>query len=399
MEVYINPSVAHGKICAPPSKSVSHRALICAALAGVCRVDNLIFSDDILATISGLSALGAQIKAGKNNVIISTPAHKTPTAEIDCNESGSTLRFLLPLSLVFCESVEFSGTKRLFERDLSVYEKIAEEQGIVFSKNENAVALRGKLKSGNFSIRGDISSQFVSGLMFALPLLEDDSFIEFTTEVESRPYIDLTVKTLMAFGIVITPHKNGYFIKGGQKYKSENTTIEGDYSNAAFLDAFNLLGGDVKVEGLSPDTAQGDRIYKDYFNTIKQGGVYDVSSCPDLAPVLFVLAVMFSGACFRGTARLKIKESDRAEAMREELSKLGADISVSETEVIIKKSELKAPKCPLYSHNDHRIAMALSLILSRYGGRLNGAEAVSKSYPSFFNDIKKLGIEVKINVD
>ncbi|MBR6903074.1 MAG: 3-phosphoshikimate 1-carboxyvinyltransferase [Clostridia bacterium] len=397
MEVYIKPSVAKGKICAPPSKSVSHRALICAALSGESRVDNLIFSDDILATISGLSALGAQIKVGKDNVIISAPVHKTPTAQIDCNESGSALRFLLPLSLVFCESVEFTGSKRLFERDLSVYEEIARNQSILFSKNQNKIALCGKLKSGNFSIRGDISSQFVSGLMFALPLLEGDSFIEFTTEVESGPYIDLTVKILLSFGVVITPNKNGYLIKGGQKYKGENITIEGDYSNAAFLDALNLLGGDVKVEGLLPDTAQGDRIYKDYFNTIRQGGVYDVSSCPDLAPVLFTLAAMFSGACFKGTARLKIKESDRAEAMREELSKLGADILVNENEVIIKKSKLYAPKCPLCSHNDHRIAMALSLILSRYGGRLNGAEAVSKSYPSFFRDIKKLGIEVSIN--
>ena len=397
MEVYIKPSKAHGKICAPPSKSASHRALICAALSGEGRVDNLIFSDDIKATISGLSALGAQIKTGKEDVIISTPVHKTPTAQINCNESGSTLRFLLPLSLVFCKSIEFTGTKRLFERDLSVYEEIAQNQGIIFSKNENSVALYGKLKSGNFSIRGDISSQFVSGLMFALPLLDGDSFIEFTTEVESRPYIDLTVEMLNAFGVIITPLKNGYLIKGGQKYKSKNITIEGDYSNAAFLDALNLLGGDVKVEGLSPDTAQGDRIYKNYFNTVKQGGVYDVSSCPDLAPVLFTLAAMFSGACFKGTARLKIKESDRAEAMRGELSKLGADILVNENEVIIKKAELYAPKCPLYSHNDHRIAMALSLILSRYGGILQGAEAVSKSYPSFFNDIKKLGIEVKTN--
>lgn len=399
MEVYIKPSVAHGEICAPPSKSVSHRALICAALAGKSRVDNLIFSDDILATISGLSALGSQIKTGKDNVIISASIHKTPTAQIDCNESGSTLRFLLPLSLVFCESVKLTGTKRLFERNLSVYEEIAQNQGIMFSKNENSIALCGKLKSGNFRIQGDISSQFVSGLMFALPLIDGDSFIEFTTEVESRPYIDLTVKTLLSFGIVITAQKNGYLIKGGQKYKSKSVAIEGDYSNAAFLDAFNLLGGDVKVRGLSPDTAQGDRIYKDYFHTIKQGGVYDVSGCPDLAPVLFTLAAMFSGACFKGTARLRIKESDRAEAMREELSKLGADILVNKNEVIIKKSELKVPKCPLNSHNDHRIAMALSVILSCYGGRLNGAEAVSKSYPSFFSDIKKLGIEVKTHDD
>ena len=288
MKVYIKPSTAHGDITAPPSKSVAHRALICAALSGGSKVDNIAFSEDIKATVEGLKALGANVDINGNSVVLGG-INKTDisSALIYANESGSTLRFLIPLAMIFGRGITFLGKERLFSRDLSVYEEIAAIQGIEFKKDKNSLTVCGKLKSGKYLVRGDISSQFISGLMFALPLLSGDSFIGFTTPAESKPYIDMTVKVLSDFGVTVTPRENGYFIKGSQSYKGCNYSVEGDYSNAAFLDAFNLLGGNVSVKGLSADTAQGDSVYKEYFFRIKSGGCFDLSDCPDLAPVLF----------------------------------------------------------------------------------------------------------------
>ena len=398
MTVYIKPSVACGEITAPPSKSISHRALIAAALTNGSKVNNIAQSEDIKATIGALKTLGADIKINNNSAEIGGfIPQKASHCKIDAKESGSTLRFLIPLCMMCGKKVTFTGAKRLFQRDLSVYEKIAGEQGIVFLRTENSLTVNGCLKSGEYNVRGDISSQFISGLMFALPLLQDDSYIRFTTLPESRPYIDMTVKVLSSFGIVITPLENGYFIKGGQVYNTGEITVEGDCSNAAFLDAFNLLGGSVSVEGLAPETLQGDSIYKDIYKKIKSGGSFDLSDCPDLAPILFALAAHFKGGRFTGTARLRIKESDRAAAMRKELSKFGTKLTVKDNEVIVEESTLHAPKELLNSHNDHRIVMALSVLLSVCGGKIEGAEAVNKSYPEFFLDIKKIGIEVEIN--
>ena len=398
MTVYIKPSVACGEITAPPSKSISHRALIAAALTNGSKVNNIAQSDDIKATLGALKTLGADIKINNNSAEIGGfIPQKASHCKIDAKESGSTLRFLIPLCMMCGKKVTFTGAKRLFQRDLSVYEKIAGEQGIVFLRTENSLTVNGCLKSGEYNVRGDISSQFISGLMFALPLLQDDSYIRFTTPPESRPYIDMTVKVLSSFGIVITPLENGYFIKGGQVYKVKEITVEGDCSNAAFLDAFNLLGGSVSVEGLAPETLQGDSIYKDIYKKIKSGGSFDLSDCPDLAPILFALAAHFKGGIFTGTARLRIKESDRADAMRKELSKFGTKLTVKDNEVIVEESTLHAPKELLNSHNDHRIVMALSVLLSVCGGKIEGAEAVNKSYPEFFRNIKKIGIEVEIN--
>lgn len=397
MIVYIKPSRARGAVTAPPSKSEAHRALICAALSGGCRVDNVEQSDDIKATLGALEALGAKARIGKNSVTLGgLSAEKITDTNIFANESGSTLRFILPLCMISGKRITFTGAKRLFARDLSVYGDIAKENGIEFSLSEDSLTVKGKLSRGKYRIRGDISSQFVSGLMFALPLLEGDSEIEFTTPVFSKPYIDITVKTLSRFGVKITENENGYYIKGNQRYNALNYRVEGDYSNAAPLEAFNLLGGGVTVKGLKPDTAQGDRVYKEIFKTLSSGGSYDLSDCPDLAPLLFALAAAFSGARFTGTARLKIKESDRAQAMKEELSKLGADIRVSADEVTVRAAKLHAPDCILDSHNDHRVVMALCVLLSVYGGAVSGAEAINKSFPGFFEVLKNLGIEVEV---
>ena len=396
MIVKVEKSTAFGRISAPPSKSMAHRYLICGALSeGESRISGIAFSQDILATLTCLEALGAKVKIEGNTVIIGgiDINRKVKSNILFCNESGSTLRFLIPLCLLFDQKLLLTGSERLMNRSLSVYEKLCKEQNIPFIEGGNAVALKGRLSSGNYAVRGDISSQFISGLMFALPLLEDDSTIEIIGDLESGSYLGLTVKALADFGVRITrKDEHTIYIKGGQTYKKRDLTVEGDYSNAAFLDGFNLLGGNVVVKGLNENSAQGDRVYKEIFPLLQKGcPTINISDCPDLGPVLMALAAALNGAEFTGTRRLKIKESDRAEAMKEELMKFGCRVDVQENSVTVKKCELKTPLVPLLGHNDHRIVMAISLLLTLTGGEIYGAEAVAKSYPDFLIDLKKLG--------
>ena len=395
MIVKIEKSKAQGNIVAPPSKSMAHRALICGALSEKSSIRNLAASEDIKATLGCLKALGAKVDETDGGVRIGSldPASVPENAELFCNESGSTLRFFIPLCMLSNKKITLRGSKRLFERPLSVYEEICKEQGIEMDKGEDYVTVCGRLKSGSYKVAGNISSQFITGLLFALPLLEGDSTLEVTGKFESASYVDLTLSSLNAFGVEIKREANTFYIKGSQSYQNAEYTVEGDMSNAAFLDGFNLVGGSVSVQGLNPNTLQGDRVYKTMYKELVEGKKsFDLSDCPDLAPVMFALAAERGGAEFTGTARLKIKESDRAAAMAEELSKLGIESEIYENSVVIKKSELAEPKETLCSHNDHRIVMALSLLLSKVGGSIEGAEAVKKSYPDFFEAIKKLGI-------
>lgn len=398
MKVRIFKSEAKGRVSAPPSKSVAHRALICGALSEKSNIKNLAFSKDIEATLSCLSALGARAENNDESLYIGSlnPFEPSENTTLFCNESGSTLRFMLPLCMLSDKKITLTGSERLFSRPLSIYEEIAKQNGILFEKTENSVTVCGKLKAGDYRLRGDISSQFISGLLFALPLLNGDSSIEIIGKFESASYVDITISALKTFGIEIKRQKNTFYITGNQRYQSCDYKVEGDFSNAAFLDGFNLLGGSVSVEGLNPESLQGDRIYKEIYSALQKGEKqFDLSDCPDLAPVLFALSSQF-GAEFTGTKRLKIKESDRAEAMKKELSKLGVEIEVFENSVIVKKSELKAPTEPICSHNDHRIVMALALLLTKTGGIIENAQAVEKSFPDFFETIKKLGIEMEI---
>ena len=398
MNVKILKSDANGKVLAPPSKSVAHRALICGALSQKSNIKNLAFSKDIEATLSCLTALGAKALDKESSLCIGSlnPFEPNENATLFCNESGSTLRFMLPLCMLANKKITLTGSERLFSRPLGIYEEIAEQNGILFEKTENSVTVCGKLKAGEYKVRGDISSQFISGLMFALPLIDGDSSIEIIGKFESASYIDITVDALKTFGIEIKRKKNTFYITGNQRYRGCDYIVEGDFSNAAFLDGFNLLGGSVSVDGLNPESQQGDRVYKQIYADLSEGKKqFDLSDCPDLAPVLFALASQF-GAEFTGTKRLKIKESDRAEAMQKELSKLGVETEVFENSVIVKKSELKAPNEPICSHNDHRIVMAMTLLLTKTGGIIENAQAVEKSFPDFFDVIKKIGIEMKI---
>ncbi len=399
MTVVFKKSKAKGSVSAPPSKSMAHRYLICGAFSKKSEICGVSFSNDIKATLSCLEALGADIKINKNSVSIGRlDINYTPKKTLFCNESGSTLRFLIPICLLFDKEITLSGTKRLFSRSLSVYEQICKEQGIHFDLKEDSLTVCGKLKSGKYSVRGDISSQFISGLIFALSMLEEDSEIEITGKVESGSYLDLTVAALNDFGVNVKRKSERIIFVGGKNtYKSTEIKVEGDYSNAAFLDAFNLFGGDVSVVNLKETSVQGDRVYKNLFRLLSNGcPTIDISDCPDLAPILMAVAAAKNGVVLEGTKRLKIKESDRGVAMQEELSKLGCLVLIQDNRITVAKCKLKIPNEPIHSHNDHRIVMAMSVLLSLTGGVIEGAEAVTKSYPDFFQDLKALDIEANI---
>ena len=396
MTVKIEKGVARGRVMAPASKSHSHRLLIAAAMSrGESVINNLSLCDDVLATIDCLRALGTKIElSGKRAKVVGVDFTKAQAAEpLNCRESGSTIRFLIPLAMLSGNSAKFVGKNSLLSRPFDVYEKIADDMGLMFERNDG-ITVKGPLTPGVYSVRGDISSQFVSGLLFALSLLPTDSEIKFTTEPASKPYIDLTIATLADFGVEILWMGDSLFIRGGQKYSAGEHTVEGDWSGAAFLEAFNHIGGEVTIDGLSADSEQADKAYLEHFEALNEGYCnIDIENCPDLAPILFTMAAIKHGGRFIGTKRLKIKESDRAEVMKEELSKLGADITVMDNEVLIRKNELKAASIPLYGHNDHRIVMSLAVICSIIGGEIEGADAISKSYPEFFDDLGKLGIK------
>lgn len=398
MKAIFNPCTLKGKVNAPPSKSMAHRYLIAAALSKKkCVISGVDYSEDILATIDCLKALGAEIQIEKDVVTVSPESFmKSESTVLNCRESGSTLRFFIPLALCLNNRITLQGSTRLFERPLDVYEKLCVENKFDFIKNENSVTVCGNLKSGKYEISGEISSQFITGLIFALVYLGEDSEIRVIPPFESRSYINLTISALKLFGADVEfADEYTIVIKKAQLHPFFGS-VEGDYSNAAFLDAFNYIGSDVQINNLKVDSLQGDKIYKNYFEEILNGlPTLDISDCPDLGPVLIALASLVNGAVLTGTERLKIKESDRGQVMHEELVKLGGGLIFGDKKITVPKlSFLK--NAELNGHNDHRIVMALSLILSKHGGTINGAEAVRKSYPSFFEDLKNLGAEVNL---
>jgi len=399
MTIEITPSHIKGEITAPPSKSMAHRLLICAALSeGESIISNIAFSEDILATIDCIKAMGADVTEKDDEITVCGVSPFSVGESIyNCRESGSTLRFFIPVSMLSEKKNLFTGYGRLPERPMEVYEKIATEKGILYAKNEEGICVGGTISAGRYTLRGDISSQFVSGLLFALPLCAGDSEIALTGKVESRSYIDMTLSAMKKFGVKAEwKNESTLFIKGGQKYKSANAIVEGDWSNAAFLDAFNLVGGNVAVKGLCENSLQGDSVYKEYFALLKEGTpTLDLSNCPDLAPVIMALACELNGAILKGTKRLKLKESDRGAVMARELSKFGAHIDLYEDEIVIHKTGLRKPETVLLGHNDHRVVMSLCVLVSKYGGIIDGAEAVKKSYPDFFAVLSSLGAEVK----
>ena len=400
MRIEIKPSALRGTVTAPPSKSMAHRLLIGAGLSeGESIVRRLAFSEDVKATIDCLRALGAVIKLdGDTAFVKGVDVRKAigTAAVLRCNECGSTLRFFTPLCMLSGEARVLTGSSYLMTRPMDVYERIARDQGIRFEKASDHLTVQGTLNSGVYEVAGNISSQFISGLLFTLPLLDGDSELRILPPVESKPYIDMTVAALKEFGVSVDQSDHTYLIKGGQHYRPADVTVEGDYSNAAFFEALNYAGSSVKLDGLRENTLQGDSVYKILFKNIKNGiDPIDIADCPDLGPVLFVVAALCGGARFTGTRRLRIKESDRADAMRQELEKFGINMEVGENEAIVHGGTLRQPTEALSAHGDHRIVMALSVLLTVTGGVIDGAQAVNKSFPDFFEKMQNLGAEVQ----
>ncbi len=397
MKAIFKPCRLSGSINAPPSKSMAHRYLIGAALTKEkCVISGVDYSEDILATIDCLRALGVRISVQDDTVITDAADFMSDVQTLmNCRESGSTLRFFIPLALCTGKRITLQGSTRLFERPLDVYEKLCKDNGFEFIRDESSVTVCGSLEGGNYEIRGDISSQFITGLIFALVYKNEASSIKIIPPFESRSYIDLTLSALRAFGAEVELKDELNIVINRSELHSFSGRVEGDYSNAAFLDAFNYIGSDVKIGNLKADSLQGDKVYKKYFDAISQGcPTLDISDCPDLGPVLIALASLKNGAVLTGTDRLKAKESDRGQAMHDELVKLGGGLIFGKNTITVPKQSLHEAGETLSSHNDHRIVMALSLILSEYGGAIDGAQAVRKSYPGFFDDIKNLGAKV-----
>ncbi len=396
--VRIRPGRAFGTVAAPPGKSMTHRLLLCAALSGgPCRIRGVVPSGDVLATLEALPSLGAGCSAEDGAVLICRGDRPGPGTPVFCRESASTLRFLIPLLLLGDEEYVLTGSPRLMERPLGPYADLCAEQGLTFRKDGTSLHVRGPLRSGTFTLPGSVSSQFVSGLLFALPLLDGDSKIVLTGGVSSRAYIEMTRQIQSRFGV-----RSGWTdeaalsVPGKQTYLPADGAADGDWSAGSVLEGLNLLGGDVTVTGLDPESLHADRMSRQYYPLLLSGcPTLDVDQCPDLAPALMALAAAHRGAVLTGTARLRAKESDRPAAMAAELRKLGVSCRVEENAVFVEGGTLHASETPLDSHNDHRVAMALSLLLTKTGGVLEGAEAVAKSWPDYFNVLRRLHVSVE----
>ncbi len=397
MKLQITPGTARGQVVVPPSKSVAHRYLIAAAMAdGVSRVRHLPHSEDILATVDCLNAMGATLVWEGDDVIVTgSICDKTPKAPLLCRECGTTLRLLLPLCLLGNGRATLSGTEKLLSRPLGAYEDICREQGFYWDKHADHVTVEGTLAAGRYELPGDVSSQYISGLLYALTAIAGESEIVLTTKVESRPYIDLTLDALRLFGASLAWVDDTTLRVVGSRLHSADVTVEGDWSSAATWVAMQALGDPIEVGGVLSDSHQGDRVIADYMKQIAAGcPTLSVADCPDLAPTLMAAAALANGVHLTDTARLALKESDRAHAMQSELAKCGVTVTVDKNDIYVPGGQAKAPVVPLASHQDHRIVMAGALLCTRLGGEIEGCRAVGKSYPDFFEALSALGIEV-----
>ncbi len=393
------PSKTSGEVSAPPSKSFAHRYLIGSVLSrGKCVIKNIADSDDISATLSCIEQLsGSVTKDGNIVTVIPTNERQIENVVFDCKESGSTLRFFIPVVLATgAKNCTFFGSERLLARGIKEYEKLFENSDVIIKSDEKAIEVSGTLSEGNYEISGEVSSQYTTGMLFALSVLNGKSTLKITGNAESRAYVDMTIKVLKDFGADIAePEKNYFEINGKGRLSPGEFTVEGDWSNAAFLIALSRLLGTISVSGLNENSVQGDRFSSVAFDALDgENAEIDLKDCPDLAPILFAYAAYKNGGKFINTRRLRVKESDRANVMAEELKKFGANVKVYENSVEIEKTQLKPPIVPLCGHNDHRIVMALSALAAVFGAEIDGAEAVNKSYPDFFRVIKKAGVNV-----
>ena len=409
-----------GRIAAPPSKSMAHRAVLCAALAkGTSHLHHLAFSKDISATLGAAGRLCARVTTGENDAVVEGLGRFLPVdAPVDCCESGSTLRFLIPLASLTGQKVTFTGRGRLMERPQSVYKTLYQQQGLRFEQGADRLTVEGALTPGEYELAGNVSSQFISGLLFALPLLDGDSTLHLIPPVESRSYIDMTRAVQAAFGVTSRwLDGNTLALPGRQHYHPCDHAVEGDYSQAAFPAVLGAVCGGVTVTGLSPDTLQGDAVILDILHrcgaqftregdsvTFAKAPLHgvdiDLADCPDLGPVLMVLGLLCEGTTvIRNAERLRLKESDRIAAMEAELRACGGVLESEGGTITVHgcAEHLHAPEGILHGHNDHRVVMSLAVLSAAAGLPLtvDDAEAIQKSWPNFFAAIRPLGVEVE----
>ena len=421
MNIIVHNSKCNGKINITPSKSDMHRAIICSALSkGKSVIKNVTLSLDIEATINAFKVLGANISFVDNTLYVEgINFNNIKGNEIDCNESGSTLRFLIPILSVLNKSFILKGSNKLLSRPLDVYKNIYSEQGLKFNLNEDYLEIEGKIKPSVYEIEGDISSQFISGLLFSLPLLDNDSIIKVKEPFESESYVNMTLKTLSDFGIKVKRvNKNEFIVYGNQEYKSCVYNVEADFSQFAFFAVLGAINNDLVCKGLNFNSCQGDKVILDILShfgvnyEIKEdevkiykcnelhGSFVDLKDCVDLGPIVMVLSLLNEEKVrIVNTRRLLFKESNRVDAIVSNFIKLGADIEVKENEVIISPSMLTGTNEVLNSFNDHRVMMSLvvlSSILNDYT-LINNPNCIKKSYVSFYKDMNKLGIEVGLH--
>lgn len=397
MTLTISPSKLRGKVTPPPSKSQAHRLLMAAALGpGESELRNLAESEDIRATKRCLEEIGPWVGP-------MSPLRRLALPRLDCGESGSTLRFLIPIALAVRGGGVFTGRGRLMERPQKPYFDIFEEKGIFYEQKDGVLTVRGMLSPGKYTLPGNVSSQFITGLLYALPLLEGDSYICPTTPIESWDYILMTMDVLFQAGVVVEEPREGrpyFYIHGGQSYQPVRATVEPDWSQAGFWFAAGALGNPVEVEGMKVPSVQGDWRYLEMQEQIYAAGAgaevdVDVSQNPDLVPPLAVAAALAAGRTTRliNAARLRLKESDRLRSVTAVLTALGADVEEGEDFLLIRGKERLAGGVTVDSYNDHRIAMMTAVAATRCEApvTLTGGSSVNKSYPSFWEEYTRLG--------
>ena len=405
MTITITPTRLKGHVVAPPSKSQAHRLIIAAAMAeGESRVRNVEHSQDIEATLRCVEELGATAKWERDTVIIQGMAAgpmsrnvKMALPHLNCGESGSTLRFLIPIALAVRGGGVFTGSPRLMERPQKPYLDLFHEKGILFERDGGTLRSSGRLEAGIWALPGNVSSQFFTGLLYALPLLDGESYLKSTTTLQSSSYLDMTRDALKFAGVQTEAAAgHGFLIKGGQTYQPIRARVEADWSQAGFWLAAAGLGSNVSVSGLSGNSTQGDRVITDWRDRLEQEGdvELDVSDCPDLVPPLAAIAALRDGQVTRlvNAGRLRMKESDRLVSVREELNRMGANVVEGKDFLeIYGVKNLKGAVTE--SHNDHRIAMMIAIAATRADGpvTVKGSECVAKSYPDFWEQYARLG--------
>ncbi len=419
MNALINPSQIGGKINSIPSKSYAHRILICSALSNA--PTNIImdtqFSKDIEATIGCLKALGCNIDKNGDKSMNVFPAQNISNAPVlDCIESGSTLRFLLPVATALGNNSSFTGTGRLPSRPISVLLNQLEEHSVTFSSNQLPLTSNGKMNGGLFELGGNISSQFITGLLLALPLTKEGGEIKLLSPLESKSYVDITIEVMEIFGVCVKRTETGYIVPENSRYISpEKIVVQGDWSNAAFWLCGGAISKEIICTGLDCNSAQGDKAILDilrlygakveqYNNSIKIAPkdripfCIDAKNIPDLVPIVCVIASVANGVSIvKNTQRLKLKECDRIEAVIKLLQSLGSNASYSNGELKIwGNGNLKGGNVDGF--NDHRIVMSAAIASTVCSDKvlINDAQAVLKSYPNFFEDFKMLGGNVDV---